>query len=64
MVAHDPGEFAFGPIPIPILEQALLGLGIDVLPVSAGRMTSIRADGEMFQLLNDISEFRFNGSRR
>lgn len=52
-VAHDPGEFAFVPIPIPILEQALQRLGIDVLPVSSGRMTAIHADDETFRQLND-----------
>ena len=52
-VAHDPGEFAFVPIPAPILEQALQRLGIDVLPVNSGRLTAIHADDETFHLLND-----------
>ncbi len=52
-VAHDPGEFAFVPIPIPVLEQALHRLGIDVLPVRSGRMTAIHADDETFRQLND-----------
>lgn len=52
-VAHDPGEFAFVPIPIPVLEQALLRLGIDVLPITSGRLTAIHADGETFHQLNE-----------
>ena len=52
-MALDHGEYALVPIPNQILETSLRGLGIDFMPVMAGRFAALQPEYETFRMLLD-----------
>ncbi len=52
-MAVDHGEYALVPIPNPVLENALRGLGIGRMPVEPGRFTALCPENESFRMLLD-----------
>lgn len=50
------GEYALVPIPNEVLESALRGLGIEGIPVEAGRFTALRPEENSFRMLQDTIE--------
>ena len=55
-MAPESGEYALIPIPNQVLENALRGLGIERMPVEAGRFTALQPENETFRMLLDTIE--------
>jgi AraC-like DNA-binding protein len=61
-MAAEKGEYVLIPIPNQVLENALRGLGIDQIPVDAGRFTALQPQAETFRLLLDTIESLRSGA--